>query len=212
MKRILIVAAQPLSRLGLRALLADRDDLEAVGETGAFDDAARLAHDLGADVALAAWEPAVAAELAALAEALEATGTALVLLGDAPGATELGGLLAGAVRGFLLADASADEIAAAVGAVAQGLVVLEPLLGRTLAAAAPLTSAVDAQLEEDLTPREHEVLALLALGLPNKTIASRLHISEHTVKFHVGSIMAKLGAASRTEAVTTAARRGLLTL
>jgi DNA-binding NarL/FixJ family response regulator len=116
------------------------------------------------------------------------------------------------VRGFLLADANGDEIAAAVGAVTQGLSVLEPPLGRTLAAAAPFSAAVDSQLEEDLTAREHEVLALLALGLPNKTIASRLLISEHTVKFHVGSIMTKLGAASRTEAVTTAARRGLLTL
>jgi DNA-binding NarL/FixJ family response regulator len=56
------------------------------------------------------------------------------------------------------------------------------------------------------------VLELLALGLPNKTIAQRLRISEHTAKFHVGSIMAKLGAASRTEAVALAARRGLLVL
>jgi DNA-binding NarL/FixJ family response regulator len=65
---------------------------------------------------------------------------------------------------------------------------------------------------EPLTERETEVLELLALGLPNKTIAQRLRISEHTAKFHVGSIMAKLGAASRTEAVALAARRGLLVL
>ena len=66
--------------------------------------------------------------------------------------------------------------------------------------------------DEPLTEREQEVLGLVALGLPNKTIAARLHISEHTVKFHVGSILAKLDAGSRTEAVTRAARRGLLTL
>jgi DNA-binding NarL/FixJ family response regulator len=65
---------------------------------------------------------------------------------------------------------------------------------------------------EPLTPRELEVLQLLAEGLANKMIAARLHISEHTAKFHVASIMMKLGAASRTEAVTQAARRGLLLL
>lgn len=64
----------------------------------------------------------------------------------------------------------------------------------------------------ELTPREREVLALMAAGLPNKTIALRLGISEHTAKFHVGTVLAKLGAASRTEAVMTAARRGLLPL
>jgi DNA-binding NarL/FixJ family response regulator len=66
--------------------------------------------------------------------------------------------------------------------------------------------------DEPLTARELEVLQLLAQGLPNKLIAARLHISEHTAKFHVSSIMLKLGAASRTEAVTSAARRGLLIL
>ena len=65
---------------------------------------------------------------------------------------------------------------------------------------------------EALTPRELEVLRLLAQGLPSKTIAGRLAISEHTVKFHVGAIMGKLGAASRTEAVTLAIRRGLVAL
>jgi DNA-binding NarL/FixJ family response regulator len=63
-----------------------------------------------------------------------------------------------------------------------------------------------------LTERELEVLPLLALGLPNKAVAQRLGISEHTVKFHVGAILSKLGAASRTEAVMIAARRGLLPL
>jgi DNA-binding NarL/FixJ family response regulator len=63
-----------------------------------------------------------------------------------------------------------------------------------------------------LTAREQDVLGLVALGLPNKTIARRLNISEHTVKFHVGAILGKLGAASRTEAVTLAVRSGLLPL
>jgi DNA-binding NarL/FixJ family response regulator len=65
---------------------------------------------------------------------------------------------------------------------------------------------------EALTPREQEVLQLLAEGLPNKTIADSLHISEHTVKFHVNAILSKLGAQSRTEAVVRATRLGLLLL
>ena len=64
----------------------------------------------------------------------------------------------------------------------------------------------------DLTPRERQALSLLAGGLPNKTIASRMGISEHTVKFHVNSILSKLGAQSRTEAVVFATRRGLILL
>jgi DNA-binding NarL/FixJ family response regulator len=74
-----------------------------------------------------------------------------------------------------------------------------------------MTQAVEAP-GESLTARERDVLQLLAQGLPNKLIANRLHISEHTAKFHVSSIMTKLNAASRTEAVTLAARRGLLIL
>src|SRR5262249_52148220 len=66
--------------------------------------------------------------------------------------------------------------------------------------------------EEPLTPREIEVLELLAEGLPNKAIADRLHISDQTVKFHVSSISGKLGAANRTDAVRRAVRRGLITL
>jgi DNA-binding NarL/FixJ family response regulator len=70
----------------------------------------------------------------------------------------------------------------------------------------------DAPFEEPLTPREIQVLELLAEGLPNKAIADRLHISDQTVKFHVSSIAGKLGAANRTDAVRRAVRRGLITL
>lgn len=117
--------------------------------------------------------------------------------------------------GALPRDAGTEEIVAAIMAVASGLTALD----RTLALEALSGMArgrVDAEPvsdhEEPLTAREREVLQLLAQGIPNKQIAQRLSISEHTVKFHVSAIMTKLGAASRTEAVTTAARRGLLLL
>jgi len=115
---------------------------------------------------------------------------------------------------LLGADASRSEIVAAIVAVAAGLVAVPPSAlhvpaeGRlnngtaTRAAVAP----------ERLTPREIDVLGELARGIPNKTIAARLSISEHTVKFHVASIVAKLGAASRTEAVAQGVRLGLIML
>src|SRR5207249_4410064 len=119
------------------------------------------------------------------------------------------------LRGFLLADVTPEDVGAALHAVARGLVVIDPILVRALpsfvADARPGGTTV-LVVEQLLTDREREVLQLLSLGLPNKTIARRLGVSEHTVKFHVGSILAKLEAGSRTEAVTRAARRGLLAL
>jgi len=118
--------------------------------------------------------------------------------------------------GILPREAMPEEISAALTAVAGGLVVLDRRVAGELLAAgerlpAPVTEAPEA-VGEPLTARELDVLQLLAQGLPNKIIANRLRISEHTAKFHVSSIMTKLGAASRTEAVTLAARRGLLIL
>ncbi len=125
----------------------------------------------------------------------------------------------GLAFGALPRDATGEEITAAITAVGKGLVVLDRRIAAELissreqrAIAAPLRFPADAVSTDALTARELEVLQLLALGLPNKLIASRLHITEHTAKFHVSSIMLKLGAASRTEAVTLAARRGLLLL
>lgn len=118
--------------------------------------------------------------------------------------------------GTLLRDATTDEIVAAIRGVASGLFILDrrlasDLLSSTERVAAPASERLTTN-EESLTARELEVLQLLAQGLPNKTIATRLHISEHTAKFHVSAIMMKLGAASRTEAVTRGARLGLLIL
>ncbi len=118
--------------------------------------------------------------------------------------------------GALQRDATGEEIVAAIGAVAGGLITFDRRLAGDLLGAPeriqPPTPERLADTEEALTARELEVLQLLAEGLPNKLIASQLHISEHTAKFHVSAIMLKLGAASRTEAVTLAARRGMLIL
>jgi DNA-binding CsgD family transcriptional regulator len=118
--------------------------------------------------------------------------------------------------GALQRDATGEEIVAAIAAVAGGLITLDRRLAGDLLTTPERSQAPTpgrlADAEEPLTTRELEVLQLLAEGLPNKLIAAQLHISEHTAKFHVSAILLKLGAASRTEAVTLAARRGLLIL
>jgi DNA-binding CsgD family transcriptional regulator len=122
----------------------------------------------------------------------------------------------GLAFGALLRDATPDEIVPAITAVASGLITLDRRLASDLFAASQRVAAPAAErpttADEPLTARELEVLQLMAQGLPNKTIAARLRISEHTAKFHVSAIMMKLGAASRTEAVTRGARLGLLIL
>ena len=120
-------------------------------------------------------------------------------------------LLAGSAEGvgYLLKDRVSDvrDFAAAVGRVAAGGTALDPEVVSRLVGRRRGTDPLD-----DLTPREREVLELLAEGLPNKSIARRLGISDQTVKFHVASIGGKLGASNRTETVRRAVRRGLITL
>jgi two-component system, NarL family, nitrate/nitrite response regulator NarL len=143
--------------------------------------------------------------------ALDAVRPGLVVLGP-PGAGNRMTLAAPSFAwGVLSRDASMERIVASVRAVAAGLVVFEPQLASSFGSRAvgPLPGGADL---EDLTAREREVLTFVATGLTNKAIAQRLAISDHTVKFHVAAILAKLGAESRTEAVHLAARRGLLTL
>lgn len=202
--RVAVTAPYPALRAGLRSLLLDVPGVEIVREAndpGALADGPPidlLVADLGdePDVALEALEAALPAQPA-------------VLLADWTG--ELDGVqLQSAPRALLRRTASEQELRAAIGAVAAGLSVFAPELAPALHWHSP-QQAVEPG-DAPLTDREQEVLELLALGLPNKQIARRLGISEHTAKFHVGAILAKLGAASRTEAVTIAARRGLLAL
>lgn len=122
----------------------------------------------------------------------------------------------GTVQALLPAWASATEIRIAVEAAAAGLVVLHPDIAEQVAfASLKPGAATNASLPapgQQVSPREAEVLDLLAAGLGNKQIAARLGISEHTVKFHVTSIFNKLGASSRAEAVAIGVRRGLIIL
>ena len=142
-----------------------------------------------------------------------ATGVPVILLVDNPGRRISEALPAG-VRSVLPRNITPTEIVAAIEAVAAGLYVFHPADIDSIPVLRPAPSETGPELGEPLvehlTPREIEVLQLLSAGLGNKEIAARLNISEHTAKFHVASILGKLGAATRTEAVTLGIRHGLV--
>ena len=131
---------------------------------------------------------------------------AIVLLGEGTWTAEA---LRLGVRAVLPADASAAEILAAIQAAAAGMAAIDP---RDLEALIASPAQQEAEAATPLTAREREVLRMLAEGAANKTIAWKLGISEHTVKFHVAQILAKLNVGTRTEAVTLGIRQGLILL
>jgi DNA-binding NarL/FixJ family response regulator len=186
--RVAVVSDDPLVRSALADALAARDELDVVGDPAE------------ADVCL--LDPGAAGPGDWVEELGRLASPAIVLLAE--DAQARAALSAGA-RGAVRRDARAARLAAAVAAVEQGLTVVDGELGEAFVPRAPAVAPV-----ETLTAREGEVLELMALGLSNRHIAERLGISDHTAKFHVNSILAKLGAASRTEAVVLAARRGLV--
>jgi len=136
----------------------------------------------------------------------------LVILVDEPQGDWVTEAIRLGVRAVLPREATGEEIVATVIAAATGLVILHSDLIDVLLSILPSTARSLPPESQALTPREVEVLTMLAEGLGNKAIARRLNISEHTVKFHVGSIFSKLNASSRTEAVTLGARQGLIML
>ncbi len=194
-RRIIIVGDDRLAIEGLSHVLGNEIDprqiVTAAPSDAAVDEADVCIWDLGAnppgELELPPGPPVVA------------------LVPD--GALARQAFAAGA-RGALLRDASARRIARAIDAVLDGLVVLDDELAEE-AMRPPMSSGLTTM--EPLTPRELEVLEQLALGLSNKDIASRLGVSPHTAKFHVNSLISKLGATSRTEVVAMAARAGLVT-
>jgi len=204
--RVLVVADDPLARAGLAALLVSQPGCTVAAQVSGEADPIAMLELYNPDVVVwdLGWDPALALER--LADLREAGPPVVALLPDGTYAAEA--RTSGAI-GLLLRDSGAPGLVAALMAVARGLVVLDPELA---AAAPPAGDRMPAPTIGDLTPREMEVLRLLAEGLTNKSIAHRLEISEHTVKFHVNAIMGKLGAQSRTEAVTRATRLGLILL
>lgn len=209
MLRVLVAAAYPMTRAGLAALLAETPEIAVAATVADVATAVAEMEPAAPDVILLAPGDDVEEWLDDLARlAGESGAPPVLLLVDTP---ELASeALRAGVAGLLLRDADPDEIVAALRAAGQGLTVLDPRAVPFLTTDAAPRASPDAG--EPLTPREREILQLIAQGLPNKSIALELGISEHTVKFHVGSILDKLGASSRAEALARAARAGLIVL
>lgn len=214
--RVFIVAPTPTLRTGLRSMLAESGEgaVEVIGAS-----AGPPAGFAGEESAFTEADVVLVAEgetLEDLSFALSDEGTQSVVLlsgeEDAVAGLRAAGI-AGMLRGWgaVPPDAPPEELEAAVLAAAQGLVVLPRDLSERLLGT-PSSVEEPSEPEEPLTPREREVLGLLGRGFSNKLIARELHISEHTVKFHVSSLYAKLGVAGRTGAVAQGARRGLISL
>jgi len=210
--RVFIVAASPLARGGLENLLATRG-VSVVGSSASLESLFEQIVDVEPDLVLvdASGDNSEAA-LDALVDSNLAGETTVILLSGHPRPGWAAEALRAGVRAILPSEVSPNQLAAALEAAMAGLVVMHP---SEIAVALPAPSAALsplAELAEPLTPREREVLEMLASGLVNKEIAAKLSISEHTVKFHVASILGKLGAATRTEAVSLGFRRGLVLL
>lgn len=213
--RVLIVVDDPLARAGLAALLADQPGIAVIGQINGGDFTTTLdVYRPDAVIWDIGWEGSSEA-LATLRTGLEHLGEGgpadpalIVLISDPSVAAEI---WAFSPRGMLLRDTSPAHLIAALGAASLGILVLDPALAGSLVST-PQRVDEESFSSDDLTPRELEVLHLLAEGLPNKTIARQLGISEHTVKFHINALMGKLGAQSRTDAVVRATRRGLIIL
>jgi DNA-binding NarL/FixJ family response regulator len=208
MIRVQIRASSAVVKAGLESLLQTHPSLRIVPEAVDEDEMAEGAFaELQADVVVAEIEGREDDATAGVLRAA-ARGTPVVLL--VPGsASEWADVFRRGVKAVLPSSATGPQIAAATEAAAVGLVVVDSGEVQALLETRGRDGILEA-LPEALTAREIEVLRLLAEGLGNKEIAARLNLSEHTVKFHVASIMGKLGAASRTEAVMQGVRRGIV--
>jgi DNA-binding NarL/FixJ family response regulator len=211
----MVYTANLIMRAGLESIIRTNPTIEVVGNASGSATLMQGIEELQPDVVLLEW---ISSDDTAMLEnelafVTEQNAAAVVLLADnfdKDWATEA---LNKGVRVLIPRSATANEITASVVAAAAGLLVLHPDFAEDLFPRNESTTrTLPSSPMQALTPREIEVLGMLALGLGNKTIAKRLGISEHTVKFHISSIFQKLNASSRTEAVTLGARLGLIML
>lgn len=205
--RVLIADDHPVVRAGLQAMIASQPDFELVGEATSGMEAVAMTAQLHPDVVLIDLRMAEldGAEATAQIRAQQPKMPVLVLTTYDSNADILRAIEAGAT-GYLLKDTPRDELFAAIRTVSQGKAVLAPVV------ATRLLRQRQMPVEETLSARELEVLALVARGASNKEIARTLHLSEATVKSHLIHLFEKLGVSDRTAAVTAALGRGLLHL
>jgi NarL family two-component system response regulator YdfI len=212
--RILVAATSSVRRAGLQAIVKAAPPLRLTGGAQTLAALSTQAREFQPDVILADLDRPDPQFLRAVSSiAGSGAVSAVVALVDARDAGWTARALQAGVKAILPRDAPSEEILSAIYAAHAGLVLLDPAVSQELMRHARVenTDPVPAALDE-LTTREVEVLRMMADGLGNKQIASHLGISDHTVKFHISSILDKLGASSRTEAVTLGIRMGLILL
>jgi DNA-binding NarL/FixJ family response regulator len=207
MIRILVADDHPVVRAGLVAMLGTQPDFQVVGEAETGTQVIAQASRLAPDVILLDLEMPELDGVQVMERLRQNNSSARVVVFTAYDTDEkiLGALQAGA-KGYLLKGAPRKQVFDAIRTVNAGGSLLQSVV------ASKLIEQVSARDKIELTEREREVLDLLAQGKSNKQIADTLSITERTAKFHVSAIMSKLGASNRTEAVTRAARRGLIKL
>lgn len=208
--RILLVDDHPVVRDGLRAILSTQSDFDVVGEAGDGKTAVSLASQHAPDVILLDLEMPKQDGVETLRILKQQNETVRVIVFTAFDTDEriVTAVQAGA-QGYLLKGVPRQELFNAIRVVHGGGSLLQPIVAAKLI---HHMRQPPPPTHEPLTPREQEVITLLARGLQNKEIAAELFISERTVKFHVSAIFTKLNATNRTEAVTIAAQEGLVTI
>ncbi|MFK7801999.1 MAG: response regulator transcription factor [Anaerolineae bacterium] len=212
MTRLLIIAADPLIRSALANIADQSDDLQVVGQASTEDEPTELVEVYRPDVVIydAGWGLS-SDDLTTDLTQIPADWTLPVILLIPDSDETVSQLLNAGFNAILPRSIDPDRLNGAVQAALLDLTVIDPIFLEEMALVATKPSAPIGFVEvEPLTPREFDVLELLADGLTNREIGAKLEISHHTVKFHLTSLMDKLDVHSRTEAVTTASRLGIL--
>ena len=206
MIRVLLAEDHPVVRVGLERMLANEASIEVVGSAVNGSEAVELADRLRPDVVLMDLSMPVMNGIEAtrrIVAAHDGQVRVVVLTSFSDRAQIMEALDAGA-SGYLLKDAEPQELLSGVRAAARGDAPLAPRAAREV-----LTARAEQRPEIELSPRERDVLVLVAEGMPNKRIAQRLQISESTVKAHLTSIFQQIGVTDRTQAALWAQRHGL---
>ena len=203
--RVAVAATSAVRRVGLESIVRSHLDFQLAGSFGSVASLVSFARNAELDVIVIDSDSIPDLSHEAISDAV------IVLLTAVSDARSISRLLRNRTRAILSRESDPDDVISAIYAAQDGLVLLSAPAAESLAAVYDDRALeVETGLSEEMTSRETEVLRMLAEGLVNKDIATRLGISEHTVKFHISSILDKLGASTRTEAVALGIRRGLI--
>jgi two-component system, NarL family, response regulator YdfI len=203
--RIAVATTSAVRRAGLESIVRSHAEFQLAGSFGAVASLVSFARNTELDVIVIDSDSIRDLLLEPTPDA------AIVLLTEVSDARSISRLLRSGVRAILSRESDPDDVLSAIYTAYDGLALLSRPIAESLAAVySDQLPEVEDELSGEISSRETEVLRMLAEGLVNKEIAARLGISEHTVKFHISSILDKLDASTRTEAVTLGIRRGLI--